>query len=348
MPVTFDELIASKSPSSLGFSREGGRATLQVFVQAADFIPAISTFIGAVTRKGDGTLSRVVPRSHPQCPWMVCNRIANIQGYGSPTQTSASIPLEGAGLAAYAQYPVYLFTLEFVHEPFACLLDDAIAVRDVNYYADDGTLTATKIATEYTRFTSLDFKPQVEIVSATYGFLKFRTSDASVPNGNTFPGQPKVYVGKSVLTATWHFVPWSVIDDPRSKIVEMLGRVNQDQFLNYAAGSLLYTACGIRRYVAPVPEGIRIGNAVAFSHDYRCDVQFIFEFTDRVATLPPTPSNSSWIVNGHNAFPWFNTRKFYYVTAVDPTVEADTDDTKWVPSYLSFPFEWLWTDPIIL
>jgi hypothetical protein len=49
------------------------------------------------------------------------------------------------------------------------------------------------------------------------------------------------------------------------------------------------------------------------------------------------------VVAGHNLLPWLTTRMFYYVSSEG--VPDKTDDTKWRPTYNSFPFELLFTDP---
>ena len=53
--------------------------------------------------------------------------------------------------------------------------------------------------------------------------------------------------------------------------------------------------------------------------------------------------NANWVVGGHNLLPWLTTRKYYYATTYDPASPAT--QAKWFPSYNSFPFELLFTDP---
>lgn len=352
MPESYDEKVASLSLASAGFSRQGGRATLPLLIEAADLTDAIKRILGTVEAKGDGSLRRTTPICHPQYGWMLANAIESIRGIGSPTKTPAVAATEGTLLDFYALYPTYEFTIGFNHEPWAAQPDSAIEVRDLFWYDDDGDSVLTQYATEYLRYVAVDFLPSFEIVTATYGFSKFRNT-AGLPNNHTFPGAPRLYIGKSALKFTWHQVPFTYLLDPNSPIVKFLGRVNQRAFYGVPAGGLLYSAVGVKRYVPPVPNSTLIDpDSVAFHHEYHCDLEFFFEMTDRAHAGTFTPSNLNWIAGGHNLLPWFGGKDggssgFYYVTATDNTKD-DTDQSKWHPQYKSFLFEHLFTDPEIL
>ena len=113
-----------------------------------------------------------------------------------------------------------------------------------------------------------------------------------------------------------------------------------------ATGSLLFTGLSTRPYTPPVPtldlfEGV-------YSAEKLCDVEFNFEYTNRSnGGATPTISNPNWIAAGHNLLPWLYDRKFYYATAT-PFIRppaTDTDPSVWAPTYESFPFQLLFTDP---
>lgn len=355
MVANWDQSIGSYSPDTAGFSREGGRATLSLHFDSVTLWGAIQTILGTVRRKGDGTLNRVAPLAHPDYPWMLAERISNIQGRGAPSKASISAPVEGINPAYGAVYPDYLFTVEFAQMPWAALSDSAIALTTLDattateYYDDAVSLTdpqATRYANEWTRYVSFDFLPDVDVMTATHGHRKFRTTGVA-PNGYTFPGAPHTYVGRATVAVTWHYVPWGLVLDPNSPIVKYLGRVNQIDWAGFPAGSLLYLAAKIKRYMAPVPDSFVSPGAIAFSHDYCCDITFMFNYTRRDATSPITPASKAWIVNGWNASPWFRDQQFYYVTSTDGT-ENDNIPSKWVPSHRSFLVQHLFTDPVIL
>lgn len=343
----YDELTGSQSPGGAGFSRQGGRASLVLKASASTITSVITTLLGSVERGSDGRLRRTVAAAHPQFPWMVAERISNIKGIGSYSQAAAIQPVEGVALTYFAQYSEYHLDVEFVHQPWSAKLDSAITMTDFTYYDDDGIGVSSRYANEWDRYTSYELIPSADLVTATHGSSKFRTTANTAPNGFTYPGAPRVYVGKAVLKLTWHFVPHSLVTDPASILVSYLGCVNQTAFFGYPAGSLLYTAVGVRRYVPPVPYSVINGNSVAFSNEYNCDIEFVFEYTDRQIAGAYAPQQSNWLAAGHNLLPWFRTRGFYYVTSTDGT-SGDTDETKWAPLYLSAPFEHLFTDPKVI
>lgn len=361
-PSEYSEKVGSVSPNSAGFGRDGGRAVMNLFVSSARIDGAIERILGTVRRGRDGRLKRFAPAAHPQYRWLLANRITNIVGIGKPTIVDAKRISEASALhLQYASYPTYVVTVEYVHQPFVSLPDFEIDVVVTNW-VDEGQLNlngltrATRYATEYKRWVSRDYAPGVELVAATIGSQKFRTDVPPSLPPNTFPfmGAPRVYVPKNVLKLTWHYVPMSLVEDDNSPIIKYLGRVNQRNFVapwgkTYIAGSLLYVGVAIKRYLPFIPASRSNPiNWIAFENEYVCDVEFLFDYSHRIAENPPGPANGNWIPNGWNAKPWIGDRKFYYVTAVDPDDPTDIDTKKWVPTYLSFLVEWLFTDPIVL
>jgi hypothetical protein len=356
VPTTYAEKVASQSPASAGFGRDGGRALLPVYVKPAVLYNAITEILGSVKRGTDGRLVRGEPSSHPTFRWMLANRISNIQGVGKPVKKVAAFAGNNSAVHSYyAEYPEYLFTVEFLHQPWVSRDDSQIQVKKGVWF--DGEVTAPKNtvwAEEWRRFTSHETSPGAELVTATYGFQKFRTQGATAPNGFTYPGAPKVVVGKSQLRLQWNYVPMSLIEDDKSPIIKYLGRVNQTEWktswATYPPGSLLYVGVEVRRYMPFMPTGkISVLGTLDLDFEYLCDVTYVFDHTNRKVEDPPaTIYNSNWIPQNWNTRPWFQNRKFYYTTATDGTA-ADADLAGHVPTYLSalIPHH-LFTDPVVL
>lgn len=346
------EKIASISPSTAGFGRDGGRAVLPVFISRSGLYQGITDILGTVKRGKDGRLIRGEPSSHPQYRWMLANKITSIQGYGKPTMATAAFAGNNSNTHdRYALYDWYLATIEFVHQPFVSKNDSQIQVVATKWDDDDGVERNTKYAEEWLRFTSYDIKPGVEVVTANYGFQKFRTIFGQ-PNGFTFPGAPRVVVGKSQLLVTWHFVPLSILNDDTGPIVKYLGRINQKEWKTpwktYSPGSLLYVGVDAKRYLPYIPAGkIDVLGTLILDAEYVADITFAFDYTKRSVAYAPTPDNGNWIAAGWNTKPWIQDRKFYYVTSTDGT-PTDSDSSKWVPTYLSFDVRSLFTDPAVL
>lgn len=351
----YAEKIAALSPATAGFGRDGGRAVLPFYVGSFGVYTAITDILGSVKRGTDGRLIRGEPASHPRYRWMLANKISNIQGVGKPTMVQAAFAGSNSIVHKYyAEYDYYLFTTEFLQQPYVSRNDSEIQVKKAIFF--DGNATApqsTSYAEEYRRFTSYDYSPGVEVVTANYGFQKFRGTLGKSPNGFTYPGAPRTVVGKSQLKVTWHYVPLSLIEDDKSAIIKYLGRINQTDWVTpwrtYPAASLLYVGVEAHRYMPYLPTGkISVLGTLDLDHEYVCDITFVFDYTVRKAEpVSAAILNGNWLVDGWNAKPWVNDKKFYYVTSTDGA-PVDVDFSKWTPSYLSFLVQHLFTDPVIL
>jgi hypothetical protein len=348
MPLfDYEEKVASLSPSTSGFGRDVGQGTVPLIVFGDRFNVAIRDILGHVRRQGGGLLQRDLPARHPYHPWMVADRITNVQGVGKPTTRAAALGTDGVGLILdYANYPLYQFNVSFTHQPYACLDDSNIQLTRDTWFDEAGDPRPTAYSNEFQRFTSYETLPAVDVVTATHGFQKFRREDGDVPANFGYAGAPRIVTGRATLKVTWHFVPYSLIEDPKSPIVKYLGRINQKPWTlgnrTYQAGDLRYDAVGARRYLPPLPDSVSINGVLAFSNAYFCDLVFQFEVCQRSVVSPPFTRNQNWIAAGWNSRAWWNDGKFYYVTA------QNADPTKQRPTYESFLVQHLFTDPVAI
>jgi hypothetical protein len=345
MVANWDEAANS---ASAGFSIEGGRAQMTLYFTSYPYTE-VTTILGKTTTYGDGRLQRTRPVAHPTYPWLVAERISNIQGLGAPvkTATAAALFADQVNLAYYAGYTTYAVTIEFTPRPYALLPDSSITSTLTDWKGENGTTSgesfSNKFTTEYLRYTDYEVIPDLDVVTAQHGQMVFR-STASPPNGVTFTGMPRVYIPKAVVKFRWYQVPYSYIDHTDSLILRYLGYINQTSFRTgsrlWPAGSLLYRGVMVKRYTPPIPDTAIIGGTTVYSPEKLCDLEFIWEFTKRDNASPTSPAPGAHrIMEGHNCMPWYGNRKYYYVTVNDSTAANQ------YPTYPSVPFQLLFTDP---
>jgi len=352
MVANWDEKIDDISPGSAGFSRDGGRATLPIFFDGNNET-YIKTILGFVTPAGDGSLNRTLPIAHPVYWWMLASNIQNISGYGKPTKRASSplITPEAQVPTYYADYQKYLYTVEFTHRPYPVCSNSKIQVADGGWAMVDGTATTDIFTTEYIRYTDYDIQPGVKVITARSGQMVFRANSTPPGNGRRmFTGVPAVYLPVGVIKFRWYEVPTSYIESADSFILKYLGYINQKDFKIgnrwWTPGQLRYAGVGVRRYLGPVPDTVinTVGKPTNLNARLM-DIEFVWEYSLAENSSPPTPSptafNANRIPYGHNIFPNYEDRKFYYVTTL-PNPDAEAGQ---YPTYSSVPFQLLFTDP---
>lgn len=365
MSSTFKERVASRSQLTAAFQQEGGtaRATYTVANSGAGMWggpgdspgeSVITEILGTAT-VGTRRLYRVMPLAHPLFPWMYAYRIASIQGIGKPSSTQAS----GDGYevdtitATTASYPYYEIVVEFAPRMYAVTEDEMVDNYSLTWYNTDGTTTTTQVYREWARFTDYEIRPAPEIITGQQGqsyFVKdlsaispFTTADR--PHSQTFQGLPRIVSPRAQIVFKWMQVPFSYIDSGSSFIMAHIGKINQNAWYGWPAGSLLYEGVNVRRYTPPAPQ-LRIpDDALDTTAQKLCDIEFNFTYVKRSQSSVPSLSgiNGSWVAAGHNLLPWFGDREFYYAIYPDQSDLADT--STWYPTYESVPFEILFQNP---
>jgi hypothetical protein len=371
--LTYLEELGDLSPATATFaitSQQSSAVYLFANPSFDDLRNSIIDLLGYTsTRATDGRISRTLPARHPAYQWKFADTAA-YQGVGS--QFTLVQPSPGLGSPIIPNFPLYAsyhVRVSYSPRPYNSWQDRDISVLDGTYYPKDdagsGAGTAYKCATEWLRFTEWVQRPLNNFISAQQGQMVFRANGsggAVQPDGISFQDSPKLYLPDSVLTVKWHMVPYRYILSANSYLTKFIGHINQNAFgptvVNagtfgpYSKGTLLYVgATPTAIYTPPVPdEGLLAFNAGnGFLRGMLCDLDVNFLYTARtigtVTTNTPDMSavNRNWVVAGHNLLPWLTTRKFYYATTYDPANPAD--QTKWRPSYNSFPMELLFTDP---
>jgi len=367
--ATFLERVASRSMTSVSVAQDGsGSGVRSTYIVANDgpsmFKPALSGGAGILegilgtANVGTRKLARVLPLAHPLMPWMYASRITSIQGVGrADTRQAAGAEYEVALITSEtAAYPYYEFGIEFTPRMYSVHPDEAIYDAPLTWYDVDGSPVTTQVQEEWRRFTDYEIRPNPEIITAQQGQSFFATSDddltptpaigdASNPHGFSFQGFPRICVPRAQIIFKWFQVPFRYVDSPDSYLTEFIGRVNQNKFLDWPAGSLLYEGLSVRRYPPAAPTLTFVDGGVGLSTEKLCDIEFQWSYVRREQEDVPNFSaiNPNWIAAGHNLMPWMGDRNFYH--AVYP-LPGDTNETSgWKPTFESVPFELLFQNP---
>lgn len=342
MPLQYYELVASKSPGSAGFALDQGKGTAMYDVTDPLYVSnAVVDLLGATDTavSTTGKLKRQLPKAHPFFPWLYAERVSNIQGVGRPVTFDLSATYEvPLVVPRIALYPRYRLTVEFVQRPYAIVSDDNIPVVTANWDNVAGVSTAYKSTKEYVRFTDYDIEPDVDVVTAQHGKLIFRSSDST--NGKSFTGMPRISIAKAVIKFRWFGIPFRYLESANSYLVGYINYINQDPFWQWEEGSLLYRGLRVlRRYTPAVPDTNLVFGTTAYTPDKLCDVELLWEWTDRALTsFPGGLANTNCIAAGHNLMPHY-LGGFYYVTDANASTAAQK------PLFRSVPFDLLFTDP---
>lgn len=363
--ASFAEEVHDNAPSTASFSLANGRAHMAfilpvnmtqvadyggpVFnessqVQPLDLLGMSQVILGGVnTDVGDGRLNRILPFAHPQWPWLYAEGYS-VQGIGAPVLTASISPLEALQMPAFALYPTYRVTMEFTNRNYAVLNDFDIETATYTWWDVDGSTQENLIAMEWLRFTDYQAVPQNDWVTASIGNgFVFVTEGGSGdsktdPNNAPYAGMPRILLPNEIIKMTWRQVPFRYYSSPNSFLRRFRGRINQFAWYNWGKGELLYLNCNPIRFTPPIlqPANWLLG---ATTVDKWCDLELFFLATRREGVNVPTPENNNFIAAGHNLMPWQADNQFYYTQSPNPPLGTGA------PTFYSFPFELLWTDP---
>jgi hypothetical protein len=90
------------------------------------------------------------------------------------------------------------------------------------------------------------------------------------------------------------------------KIQEKLGHVNEEEFMGFAPGTLLFTAFKTEPIVIPVSDSDT--NSIVMKLAWNIDFEFSYLNTEANARHPYA---EEWMLRGHNTFPYRGDGKFY-------------------------------------
>jgi hypothetical protein len=367
MPL--QEANDSISPNSAGFSAEGGRAEWTYYCRGDQVEDECLDLLGWVQPKGDGRLTRDMPRVHPQYPWMIATAV-NLRGQatqgtwpddsGQPATvtagwqaTDADMTNLPAATAEYMRYVTYELRATF-EAPVYALYPDAEITMDSGSWRDDTNVNKTfTFAREDKRYVDWPRFPAHEFLQYRHGQMVFRMATTAAPDKFPFGAQQRMPMRKKMLKAMWYRVPESYVTHPDSYLDRFLWRVNQKAISwggeDYEPGELLYTGYGFpKRNVQPFPDPDPLYPGF-YTTAKILDIEMTFLVCRWFDPAAPTPANENFIARGHNLDFSAYDRKPHYVTTLPLTSGTppapDTDATKWIPKYFSAPLELLFTDP---
>src|SRR5215471_3000483 len=372
------EVTDDRDPGSVNLSIKGGKAKMSYYwtsTNVADF-SAMATLIYGSADLGSGLatpnagINRKAPLAHPRFPSLYAETITNFAGMGGQFLKEASAAvLTGAGTAShipqYARYPEYQIDIEFSNRLYPVVDNTYMLWPPTTLTWQDDMGTGANItrkcwdAFEYQRHTWITGGPKENLLTAKQGQMVMEVFDpvAGAMNTIVFPDMPKMPIPDGTVVIKWFEVPYSFVR-PTSPIGGMSwfqrfqGRVNQLQFLNWAPGQLLYVTINPKPYNAPIPDST--GKIIRL-----CDIDIICLETSRILSAGDTPQPqpwtagqlSNWIPAGFNLQPWWKDRQFHYAhvgnlasaPAGPPTQIVAT--SLQTPSWKSFPFQMLFTNP---
>lgn len=325
---------------------------------------------------------RYNPKRHPAFPYMYASQMSNLSGSGMASSTlqdaisSAPIYTSAPITSQTRIYNNNKFKVTFSTKPYNVLEQSVVPIGNGSYYPpiSNGQPYTNQVeytyAMEWCRNTSYTLTPQNNSISSPSGSMIFPALGSAGPPA-TFPilnAPPKSYLPDAVLTMTVFGVPYAYITDNNSFISygggivgselnsgiymnqTFLGCINQNDWFNWPAGSLLFVNYSTKIYNQPYASITNIGtlNAGGEWDEYAklCDVTLTFLYTNRNIGTPVTPPYGNWIAKGWNLQPYFApTNDFYFRTWEYVCANYPTMPNKQYPAWPSAPFELLLTDP---
>ncbi len=376
------ETIDGKSPSQAGFSIRGAGRSVRNYIIGDDgngqhtringtseIYSSVVEILGETRTHEDGIrLKRTLPLADPVFQWLICESIGNVAGLGNPGAAIASNPygiLEAPTVDYFALYPAYAFSgVTFTPRPYASLKDDDIPTGTLVYTDVEGTTQTSDYAQEWLRYTDVETVPAGEYITAQAGQFVFDVASGFSPDGRPAGnGQLRMFVKRKMIKVTWYCVPYEYIDTGDSSLpswIELgLGCVNQFDWWNYKAGSMLLEGVMVNRYTPAVPKSIVWNGSglVSYANQKLCDISFMFSHLYPVIgkdtlkifgleaggnrATPRAPKNDNVIQAGHNLVPYAHQMGWFYARTKIPGYTASDNQ----PLYPSFPFQLLFANP---
>lgn len=380
--VAMSEQIDSRSPATMGISQQGSRGTIvydidvggatadeltNILFRLGQYVLGVRRLNRAVPSAGiwNHTIETYTPLIHPSLQSAHATQILGIQGVGPSTKWT-TVPItdswtDGVSVngiriqPSTTVYEKYLVEVEFASREFPMLNSSGMVKTDNKIFYDElGTIKNMYFANEWLRYTwyttGLAGESNIVLPNGTMKLQQVGYPTTNIP----YPGKTSFILPDTRISFRWYQVPWAYVSasgDKGSFIRGMVGRVNQKDWNGYKKGSLRYDGFTVmRRYPQPVmfthatvPLPLDVGTDVdPVGFNDLCDLEFTFIHTNRQNEITDgfEPLNGNFVAAGHNLLPSAKDRKFYYgYTDI-------ADGMKQRPSFLSAPFELLFTNPL--
>ena len=169
---------------------------------------------------------------------------------------------------------------------------------------------------EHRRFAQVTFDYNLEILQMdNAASLVF---DAGPPKEQSFPTPVGIMLPQAKLIIKWLWVPHEFLSDYylvnykivyNNTIQSKLGHVNEDEFLGFKPGTLLFTSWKTEPIVVPVAD--KDLGWVHMRLAWNVNFEFLYLNTISNASYEGMPE---WAKRGHNVFPWRGDGLFYPAT----------------------------------
>ena len=394
MSLTYVESVADNGDSQASFnfasdlgSANGNYRFLNSDNNINNLQQCVTDILGYVNTKAYSpklNLNRQIPLRHPAFPYLYASQLSGINGTGRATATAQpAVPVPSGEpylltsnpiTNTFGVYPNYELKVTFTTRPYNILSDAAVTTGMSSYFppvssSQPGSPVRFKYAAEWCRYNSWILQPQNNNIQSGVGAMSFKGAGSGVgfpTQEYQFTSPPFAYMPDGLLTMTAFNFPYRYITSFNSYFTyngyptvgmgqSFLGCVNQNDWFNWKAGSLLFLNYQTKIYNQPFPQIAPVAdlNSNEWSEFTKvCDITMTFLHTNRTpGTIPALPANNNWIAAGHNLQPFFGTnlanynRTFEYATA--GSISAKTPPAQWFPTWKSAPFELLLTDPDI-
>lgn len=266
-------------------------------------------------------LHREPPARHPLHPQLYAHTCSYV-GFGYPTDRPSSFMFDPSEFEEWDGSPLYrvpwekyLLTINFRSFGRVAFLPDDNYVDPILDYSD-----------EYKRYCEFGLDPSVQALTADVASqLKFHEGGPSTTTPVTaFPAPLAELMAKAAFTIKWMQVPHEYLSDSQyylkpTKILDRLGRVNDDTFVGHAKGTLLLTAVKFE------PHLFTVTPADPYYPLTGWDVTFVFEQFD------PEKGVSGSEYRGHRVFPWREDGKWYYAVRTNAAGVPDSPPKELLP-----------------
>ena len=263
--LQFPEMIGPTSPSNIGFSMEGGKATMEILVGTDVAWEVLSQIIGNVVEYKilaavpvvQPGLKRSLPIAHPQFPWFFASAIESYKGHKykkaedylleKKTENPFS-KLAAPSFPVFADYEEYRIQVGFEPRNYKILPDSYMAASplNVNYFPpkNNGAVPANAINfpgiwREWERFCYSVVLPRAEYLTGDQGmYAYYIPSNAGKTPAlpalvNVNKGQVKILIPSKSVIVKWFCIPYSYVTGSnvsgnRTVFDLAIGSVNQN------------------------------------------------------------------------------------------------------------------------
>ncbi len=224
---------------------------------------------------------------------------------------------------------------------------------NTTFFDETGTKQTAIVAPEWIRYTDWWYEKKFEAITCRQGQMKFRSANSLVaPDGVPYSDMPRLPLPDMLLKMVWYQVPYRYLTSANSYLNYYGFYVNQNAWMNWKPGELLYMGYKPIRYTPPVQGLVQLNtgsSGYVNSSEKWCDLELTFLRTSRrlasAAEKFGSLSNGNWIQAGHNLLPWAGDRKYHYATTTAIPPALDTDQSKWAPLWNSCEYGLLFSDP---